>query len=62
MSQRPHQRGYDAFVAGKALDENPYDPVDPSDDFQGHSEWEEGWHDAKGDMVADMKGREQHDE
>ncbi len=36
----PHVEGYDAFLAGKAIDANPYDPEDAPDMMKA---WSDGW-------------------
>jgi len=45
-----YQEGYDAFVKGLALDDNPY-----GQEAEKKKAWEAGWEDAK--IGADLKRR-----
>jgi ribosome modulation factor len=41
------QEGYDAYKAGKSLDDNPYDEPHQGSIFGDYHQWEEGWFEAQ---------------
>lgn len=41
------QAGYDAYKAGKSLDDNPYDEPHQGSIYSDYNQWEEGWFDAQ---------------
>lgn len=43
------QEGYDAYKAGKSLEENPYDEPHQGSIYSDYNQWEEGWFDAQAD-------------
>ncbi len=52
----PRQEGYEAYKAGKSLEDNPYE--EHGSVYSNYSQWEEGWLEAEAEAEAE---EENHD-